>query len=186
MLKDAGFKEVIAEERTDRVSIKSHRFQSLYIILVIWVITNLVFMYHYSFWMCCKGNWMLSRRTKTPSLKSSLKFVVFSFTTYFLCFSFFFFFSCILLCLSCYQNDYSEIVNGWKAKLKRSSVGEQRWGLFIAKKWWINHFETVNGWKAKLKRSSVGEQRLGLFIAKKWWINCFIVNNHFKLKLSSW
>ena len=91
MLKDAGFKEVIAEERTDRVSIKSHRFQSLYIILVIWVITNLVFMYHYSFWMCCKGNWMLSRRTKTPSLKSSPKFVVFSFTTYFLCFSFFFF-----------------------------------------------------------------------------------------------
>ncbi|XXG41615.1 hypothetical protein AAC387_Pa01g2047 [Persea americana] len=32
------------------------------------------------------------------------------------------------------ENDYSEIVNGWKAKLKRSSVGEQRWGLFIAKK----------------------------------------------------
>ncbi|XP_074583787.1 phosphoethanolamine N-methyltransferase 2-like isoform X1 [Curcuma longa] len=32
------------------------------------------------------------------------------------------------------QEDYDEIVNGWKAKLKRSSVGEQRWGLFIAKK----------------------------------------------------
>ncbi|RWR94985.1 phosphoethanolamine N-methyltransferase 1-like protein [Cinnamomum micranthum f. kanehirae] len=32
------------------------------------------------------------------------------------------------------ENDYSEIVNGWKAKLKRSSAGEQRWGLFIAKK----------------------------------------------------
>ncbi|XXG80019.1 hypothetical protein AAC387_Pa09g0974 [Persea americana] len=32
------------------------------------------------------------------------------------------------------ENDYSEIVHGWKAKLKRSSVGEQRWGLFIAKK----------------------------------------------------
>ncbi|KAG6499956.1 hypothetical protein ZIOFF_039770 [Zingiber officinale] len=32
------------------------------------------------------------------------------------------------------QEDYDDIVNGWKAKLKRSSVGEQRWGLFIAKK----------------------------------------------------
>ncbi|CAL9146762.1 phosphoethanolamine N-methyltransferase [Musa acuminata AAA Group] len=32
------------------------------------------------------------------------------------------------------QEDYDEIVNGWKAKLKRSSVGEQRWGLFIAQK----------------------------------------------------
>ncbi|XXG80015.1 hypothetical protein AAC387_Pa09g0971 [Persea americana] len=33
------------------------------------------------------------------------------------------------------ENDYSEIVHGWKAKLKRSSVvDEQRWGLFIAKK----------------------------------------------------
>ncbi|RWW17220.1 hypothetical protein GW17_00018861 [Ensete ventricosum] len=32
------------------------------------------------------------------------------------------------------QEDYDEIVSGWKAKLKRSSTGEQRWGLFIAKK----------------------------------------------------
>ncbi|KAJ6803365.1 phosphoethanolamine N-methyltransferase 1-like [Iris pallida] len=32
------------------------------------------------------------------------------------------------------QEDYDEIVNGWKAKLKRSSTGEQRWGLFFAKK----------------------------------------------------
>lgn len=32
------------------------------------------------------------------------------------------------------QDDYDEIVNGWKSKLKRSSMGEQRWGLFIAKK----------------------------------------------------
>eukprot|EP00262_Sarcandra_glabra_P012953 TRINITY_DN3455_c0_g1_i1.p1 TRINITY_DN3455_c0_g1~~TRINITY_DN3455_c0_g1_i1.p1 ORF type:complete len:491 (-),score=110.27 TRINITY_DN3455_c0_g1_i1:118-1590(-) len=32
------------------------------------------------------------------------------------------------------QEDYDEIVGGWKAKLKRSSSGEQRWGLFIAKK----------------------------------------------------
>ncbi|XP_022955089.1 phosphomethylethanolamine N-methyltransferase-like isoform X1 [Cucurbita moschata] len=30
--------------------------------------------------------------------------------------------------------DYNEIVDGWKAKLARSSTGEQRWGLFIAKK----------------------------------------------------
>ncbi|CAL9068775.1 phosphoethanolamine N-methyltransferase-like [Musa acuminata AAA Group] len=32
------------------------------------------------------------------------------------------------------QEDYDEIVSGWKAKLKRSWTGEQRWGLFIAKK----------------------------------------------------
>ncbi|KAL5231978.1 hypothetical protein ABZP36_030754 [Zizania latifolia] len=30
--------------------------------------------------------------------------------------------------------DYDDIVNGWNAKLKRSSAGEQRWGLFIATK----------------------------------------------------
>ncbi|XP_055826946.1 phosphomethylethanolamine N-methyltransferase-like [Solanum dulcamara] len=32
------------------------------------------------------------------------------------------------------EQDYNEIVGGWKAKLIRSSSGEQRWGLFIAKK----------------------------------------------------
>ncbi|XP_010274723.1 PREDICTED: phosphomethylethanolamine N-methyltransferase-like [Nelumbo nucifera] len=32
------------------------------------------------------------------------------------------------------EEDYDEIVGGWKAKLVRSSSGEQRWGLFIAKK----------------------------------------------------
>ncbi|KAG6745769.1 hypothetical protein POTOM_050276 [Populus tomentosa] len=32
------------------------------------------------------------------------------------------------------QGDYNDIVGGWKAKLIRSSSGEQRWGLFIAKK----------------------------------------------------
>lgn len=32
------------------------------------------------------------------------------------------------------QEDYEAIVGGWKAKLVRSSSGEQRWGLFIAKK----------------------------------------------------
>ncbi|PKI52842.1 hypothetical protein CRG98_026790 [Punica granatum] len=32
------------------------------------------------------------------------------------------------------QQDYDDIVNGWKAKLVRSSSCEQRWGLFIAKK----------------------------------------------------
>ncbi|CAN6445806.1 unnamed protein product [Victoria cruziana] len=30
--------------------------------------------------------------------------------------------------------DYNDIVEGWKKKLVRSSSGEQRWGLFIAKK----------------------------------------------------
>ncbi|KAG0534800.1 hypothetical protein BDA96_04G311100 [Sorghum bicolor] len=32
------------------------------------------------------------------------------------------------------QEDYDDIVNSWKAKLQRSSAGEQRWGLFIATK----------------------------------------------------
>ncbi|GFQ07279.1 phosphoethanolamine n-methyltransferase [Phtheirospermum japonicum] len=32
------------------------------------------------------------------------------------------------------EEDYNEIVGGWKSKLVRSSSGEQRWGLFIAKK----------------------------------------------------
>nr|XP_027126928.1 phosphomethylethanolamine N-methyltransferase-like [Coffea arabica] len=32
------------------------------------------------------------------------------------------------------EEDYNDIVGGWKAKLLRSSSGEQRWGLFIAKK----------------------------------------------------
>ncbi|KAK9278167.1 hypothetical protein L1049_027727 [Liquidambar formosana] len=32
------------------------------------------------------------------------------------------------------EDDYNEIVGGWKAKMVRSSSGEQRWGLFIAKK----------------------------------------------------
>ncbi|GJN17994.1 hypothetical protein PR202_gb05105 [Eleusine coracana subsp. coracana] len=32
------------------------------------------------------------------------------------------------------QEDYDDIVNGWKAKVQRSSAGEQRWGLFIATK----------------------------------------------------
>ncbi|KAI3443278.1 uncharacterized protein J3R85_000208 [Psidium guajava] len=32
------------------------------------------------------------------------------------------------------EEDYNDIVGGWKAKLTRSSSGEQRWGLFIAKK----------------------------------------------------
>ncbi|CAO2818129.1 unnamed protein product [Amaranthus hypochondriacus] len=30
--------------------------------------------------------------------------------------------------------DYNDIVDGWKAKLVRSTMGEQRWGLFIAQK----------------------------------------------------
>ncbi|GAB2270235.1 hypothetical protein Dimus_005139 [Dionaea muscipula] len=33
------------------------------------------------------------------------------------------------------EEDYDEIVGGWKAKLARSSSGEQKWGLFIAKKY---------------------------------------------------
>ncbi|CAO2819652.1 unnamed protein product [Amaranthus hypochondriacus] len=32
------------------------------------------------------------------------------------------------------EEDYNDIVGGWKSKLVRSSSGEQRWGLFIAEK----------------------------------------------------
>ncbi|KMZ62579.1 Phosphoethanolamine N-methyltransferase [Zostera marina] len=32
------------------------------------------------------------------------------------------------------EEDYDDIVNGWKAKLVRVASGEQKWGLFIAKK----------------------------------------------------
>ncbi|KAL0415745.1 UNVERIFIED_CONTAM: Phosphoethanolamine N-methyltransferase 1 [Sesamum latifolium] len=32
------------------------------------------------------------------------------------------------------EEDYNDIVGGWKAKLVRVHIGEQRWGLFIAKK----------------------------------------------------
>ncbi|KAI4329995.1 hypothetical protein MLD38_028311 [Melastoma candidum] len=32
------------------------------------------------------------------------------------------------------KEDYDDIVGGWKAKLVRSSSGEQKWGLFIAQK----------------------------------------------------
>lgn len=32
------------------------------------------------------------------------------------------------------EEDYNDIVGGWKAKLIRSNSGEQKWGLFIAKK----------------------------------------------------
>nr|BAC57960.1 phosphoethanolamine N-methyltransferase [Tripolium pannonicum subsp. tripolium] len=32
------------------------------------------------------------------------------------------------------EGDYNDIVGGWKAKLVRTGSGEQRWGLFIAKK----------------------------------------------------
>lgn len=39
------------------------------------------------------------------------------------------------------QEDYNDILEGWKAKMVRSSSGEQRWGLFIA---------TKNCWKLKL------------------------------------
>ncbi|KAK9067569.1 hypothetical protein SSX86_011680 [Deinandra increscens subsp. villosa] len=32
------------------------------------------------------------------------------------------------------EDDYNDIVGGWKAKLVRTGSGEQRWGLFVAKK----------------------------------------------------
>lgn len=42
------------------------------------------------------------------------------------------------------QEDYNDIVGGWKAKLVRSSSGEQRWGLFIAQKWYSSSSYAVS------------------------------------------
>lgn len=35
------------------------------------------------------------------------------------------------------EEDYIAIVNGWREKLKRSSGGDQRWGLFYATRDWL-------------------------------------------------
>jgi hypothetical protein len=32
------------------------------------------------------------------------------------------------------EEGYEEISGGWRAKLKRVAAGEQRWGLFVARK----------------------------------------------------
>lgn len=32
------------------------------------------------------------------------------------------------------EQDYSDVVGGWVAKLQRVADGEQRWGLFTARK----------------------------------------------------
>lgn len=32
------------------------------------------------------------------------------------------------------EEDYASIIDGWKSKLKRTSQGEQKWGLFLARK----------------------------------------------------
>jgi phosphoethanolamine N-methyltransferase len=32
------------------------------------------------------------------------------------------------------EQDYTEVVGGWAAKLERVAEGEQRWGLFTARK----------------------------------------------------
>lgn len=55
-----------------------------------------------------------------------------------LCFSLTMFISFFLLVwfLNNIQGDYNDIVGGWKAKLIRTTSGEQKWGLFIAKKNW--------------------------------------------------
>lgn len=38
--------------------------------------------------------------------------------------------------IHCFQEDYNEIVERWKAKQSRGASKEQMWGLFIAKKNW--------------------------------------------------
>lgn len=45
----------------------------------------------------------------------------------------FFYFSFILL-QSFSEEDYNYIIDGWKEKLNRCSLGDQRWGLFYAEK----------------------------------------------------
>jgi len=40
----------------------------------------------------------------------------------------------IYVWIHCFQDDYNEIVDRWKAKQSRGESKEQMWGLFIAKK----------------------------------------------------
>ena len=87
------------------------------------------------------GNWTPLRRTRMNSsgtfLKCVFPFVFFGWSVLY-CFCLNSFFSPPSWSLdNNMQEDYNEIVGGWKAKLIRSSSGEQRWGLFAARKNWF-------------------------------------------------
>ncbi len=59
------------------------------------------------------------------------------------------FFQCLVL-QEFSEKDYSDIVNGWKDKIKRmGSDGNQRWGLFYAEKNTIESFSLLDKWYIK-------------------------------------
>ncbi|KAG8476200.1 hypothetical protein CXB51_033143 [Gossypium anomalum] len=87
MLKDAGFDQVIAEDRTDQASPDRVGFSSIEIFIQV-----------------------LQRELDKVEKDKDTFITDFS------------------------QEDYDDIVGGWKAKLIRTRSGEQRWGLFIANK----------------------------------------------------
>ncbi|KAF8398992.1 hypothetical protein HHK36_014857 [Tetracentron sinense] len=98
ILKDAGFDEVIAEDRTDQVQIELSLSLSLSLnVCTIWA---------------SEANFIKVLRRELDAVEKGKDAFIRDFS----------------------KEDYNEIVGGWKAKLIRSSSGEQSWGLFFAKK----------------------------------------------------
>ncbi|KAK3032115.1 hypothetical protein RJ639_037419 [Escallonia herrerae] len=104
MLRNAGFDKVIAEDRTEQVLI----FSSLFLEISS---TNFVAFQ--------PKMWIFSGFQFIEVLQKELNRVEEERNEFIEDFS---------------EEDYNDIVGGWKAKLIRSSSGEQRWGLFFAQK----------------------------------------------------
>ena len=108
MLKDAGFDEVIAEDRTDQFKAVLERELS-------------------------------AVEKDKDSFVQDFSQVRFFLVSMFFALIYWILYPFILLIPCDWQNkqeDYDDIVGGWKAKLVRVDSGEQKWGLFIAKKNW--------------------------------------------------
>ncbi|KAJ9141546.1 hypothetical protein P3X46_032071 [Hevea brasiliensis] len=107
MLRDAGFDDVIAEDRTDQFNQVLQR----------------------------ELNAVEKGKDEFIQDFSELRLSLICFDLIYLIYSKLELIICTLFLFIVYnQEDYNVIVGGWKAKLIRSSSGEQRWGLFIAKK----------------------------------------------------
>lgn len=135
MLKDAGFSDVIAEDRSHQVIITSVRYDLIFI--------------HQCDLSCAICLFTVHERTsegvrsRGEGKRCIYQRLLWSMPTHpsAICILIFHGTNCIYSSYDeCVQEDYNEIVEGWKAKLGRCSSGEQRWGLFIAKKWcWTLH-----------------------------------------------
>ncbi|XP_037492766.1 phosphoethanolamine N-methyltransferase isoform X3 [Jatropha curcas] len=102
MLTDAGFDDVIAEDRTDQVFFKP--FITLKDAYIYFVISSQKLI------LVLQFNRVLKRELDAVEKEKDEFIHDFS------------------------EKDFNDIVDGWKAKLIRSSAGEQLWILFIAKK----------------------------------------------------